>query len=194
MTNTNENLHLETRDGLPQDLLFLAKSYPKPGWDDQLHFNSLVQTWLGMHRMFRVQARRIDSGIETVLSGVQDAAEMLPRFRSDVEQLLSHLDQHHQIEDHHYFPQFRLLEPRLARGFEIMEEDHHVIVEAIYTLAGQSRDFIASVEGTRTDRSEIDRVTNALKQTITGFRRNMRRHLDDEEDLVVPLIIDRHLA
>jgi iron-sulfur cluster repair protein YtfE (RIC family) len=194
MTTSNENLLLDTRRGLPQDLLFLAKSYPKLGWDEQLHFNYLVQTWLGIHRMFRAQAHRIDAGVETVLNGEQDAAEMLPQFRSDVEQLLSHLDQHHRIEDHHYFPQFQQLEPRLAQGFEIMEADHHVIAEAIYTLSGQSRAFSAAVETPKPDLSETDRLAHALKQTITKFRANMRRHLDDEEDLVIPLVIDRHFS
>ena len=45
--------------------------------------------------------------------------------------MLWQLEEHHQVEDQHYFPVFRRIEPRLAAGFELLEGDHEALHEAL---------------------------------------------------------------
>lgn len=109
-------------------------------------------------------------------------------------EILVHLDGHHKIEDKHYFPQFEVLEPRLKAGFELMEEDHHVIGHAIFEVSASSRAFLEAADSLQTDRSLLDRAVDELGAELAQFRTIMLHHLDDEEDLVIPLIIDRNIA
>ena len=50
-------------------------------------------------------------------------AALAPRLR----RFLMHLNGHHQIEDFQFFPLFAAAEPRLARGFDVLEADHEAI-------------------------------------------------------------------
>ena len=51
------------------------------------------------------------------------ARQFVPRLQF----MLDQLNVHHQIEDLHYFPIFRAADERLARGFDVLEGDHHHI-------------------------------------------------------------------
>ena len=60
---------------------------------------------------------------EGTLSPAEFPRQLVPRLQF----LLSQLNVHHQIEDLHYFPIFRAADTRLARGFDVLEGDHHAI-------------------------------------------------------------------
>ena len=71
---------------------------------------------------------RLIQAIETQFrEGVLSPAEFPRHFVPRLQFLLSQLNVHHQIEDLHYFPIFRAAEARLARGFDVLEGDHHAI-------------------------------------------------------------------
>ena len=102
--------------------------------------------------------------------------------------LLQQLDVHHQIEDHHYFPIFRAADDRLARGFDVLEEDHHAIHAGMAETAETANALLRALRGeSDTLRRCGDDYAAASRQLI----RFLMRHLDDEEDLIVPLILDR---
>jgi hypothetical protein len=56
---------------------------------------------------------------------------------------------HHQVEDLSYFPLFRAAEPRLVRGFEVLEHDHDILHERIARLADAANAFLEASEPTR---------------------------------------------
>lgn len=190
---THAATDLVTRGGLPKDLQFLTRKYPRDSWGENLVSNT-AQTWLGVHRYFRTASKSAEQMIEDVQNGKKDAAEISLIYRKRIGEVLSHLDGHHKIEDNHYFPQFEVLEPRLKAGFDLMEEDHHVIDRTIFEVSVQSRAFLDTANASQTDRSALHRATDELCTTLAQFRKTMLHHLDDEEDLVIPLIIDRNIA
>jgi hypothetical protein len=179
--------------GLPKDVQYLVRKYPRDTWVEHLVSNT-AQTWLGVHRYFRTASKTAQAMIEDVQNGRKDAAEIGPAYRHRIGEILVHLDGHHKIEDNHYFPQFEMLEPGLKAGFELMEEDHHVIDRAIFEVSALSRAFLEAADPILTDRSLLDRAVNELGAGLAQFRTIMLHHLDDEEDLVIPLIIDRNIA
>jgi len=185
---------LATRSGLPEDQLFMAKQYPQDQWLSGEQVSELGRFWLAIHRSFRINSLEVQNRVEALLNGKSEIEAMLGPFQQGMGQLLSHLEGHHQIEDYNYFPQFVRIEPRLARGFEIMDADHHVIHDGMVDLAQKSRAFITAGTAATPDPSGLDQSTNELARAIATFRRHMLRHLDDEEDLVIPLIIDRNLG
>ncbi len=190
----NSSLKLDIRQGLPEDQLFLARQYPSDRWLSGPEVSELGRFWLGVHRFFRDKASTAERQVTSVLEGKVDAGAIRDAFGHTIGEMLSHLEMHHNIEDHNYFPQFIRIEPRLKTGFEVMDADHHLIHGAIHDLAGKGRAFLQAASCARQDSSATDRSTNELASTLTTFRRHMLRHLDDEEDLVIPLILDRHLG
>lgn len=192
--DTDQDLVLATRSGLPDDQLFLARQYPREDWLSGEQLSEMASFWLDIHRYFRLKSEQLEKLINSVRNGEREAGEILAPFRSAAGSMLSHLEGHHNIEDHNYFPHFIRIEPRLARGFELMDADHHVIHDAIHALAGESRGFLATAAAQDGASDALKSQTDRLGDTISRFRHNMLRHLDDEEDLVIPLIIDRHLG
>jgi predicted glycoside hydrolase/deacetylase ChbG (UPF0249 family) len=190
----DDTADLATRKGLPEDQLFMARQYPQNQWLTGQQVSELGRFWLAIHRSFRVHSLEVQNRIEALLNGKAELEATLGPFEHGMGQLLSHLEGHHQIEDYNYFPQFVRIEPRLARGFEIMDADHHVIHDGMVSLAHKSREFIMAGSVATPDHSAVERAANELQTAVATFRRHMLRHLDDEEDLVIPLIIDRKLG
>ena len=69
--------------------------------------------------------------------------QLVPRLQF----LLSQLDVHHQIEDLHYFPIFRAAEARLARGFDVLEGDHHAIHADMAATAETANALLRALAG-----------------------------------------------
>jgi hypothetical protein len=67
-----------------------------------------------------------------------------------------------------------------------------VIHGAIYSLGTASRELIAALSGEASGRDgDALRVAERLAGEIEGFDRTLLRHLEDEEFLIIPLILER---
>jgi iron-sulfur cluster repair protein YtfE (RIC family) len=114
--------------------------------------------------------------------------QLVPRLQF----LLSQLGAHHQIEDLHYFPIFRAAEERLARGFDVLEGDHHAIhadmAATAETANAMLRELSTNLGG---EADTLRRGGDDYAQASGALIKGLIRHLDDEEDLIVPLILDR---
>jgi len=77
-----------------------------------------------------------------------------------------------------------------CRGIPILiVAPHH---GAIHSLGAASRELIATLSGEVSGRDgDALRVAERLTGEIEGFDRTLLRHLDDEEDLIIPLILER---
>ena len=118
------------------------------------------------------------------LSAAEFPRQLVPRLQF----LLSQLDVHHQIEDLHYFPIFRAADARLARGFDVLEGDHHAIHA---DMAAHRRDRQCAVARACRQYRRARRCGDDYAQASGALLKGLIRHLDDEEDLIVPLILDR---
>lgn len=185
---------LGARLGLPDDLLYLARRHPRP-WDTAPGLAGTGEIWLANHGHFRAVTGAIAGFVDRLRGGEAPPDGFVAPFRHRVGGLLSGLDGHHRIEDDYYFPRFMQAEPRLLHGFEIMEDDHHVIHQAIFELSSASRALIEAL-GEPAERLSPDaaRAADAAAGTLGRFRKVLGRHLDDEEDLVIPLLLERAAA
>ena len=117
-----------------------------------------------------------------------DAASFRPWLHRHLGLFLWQLDEHHAVEDQHYFPLFRRAEPKLSRGFEILERDHDALHQALEGLAERAD---AVLRPDLADPAAFRRELGRLADAHTAIGPNLLRHLDDEEDLVVPLILEQ---
>jgi len=185
-------LDLTSRHGLPADLLDLLARYPRESWAANPDLAGLAGFWLQRHQMFRELCAMIGDAATRLQEGALTPSRFRPFFQRRIGLLLGELDEHHNVEDFHYFPAFATAAPKLKRGFDILEADHHAIHGAIGALGEESEVFLAALGGALSGKEgEIGRRTEAIAGAIRRFERNLIRHLDDEEDLVVPLILER---
>lgn len=181
-------LALASRSGWPEDLRVLIARYPREQWRGHANLGGMARFWLSRHDMFRELAGMIRA-IETQFrDGTLAPAEFPRQFVPRLQFLLSQLDVHHQIEDLHYFPIFRAADERLARGFDVLEGDHHAIHADMAATADCANALLRALSG---DTDAIKRCCDDYAAASGALLKGLTRHLDDEEDLIVPLILDR---
>ena len=185
------SLDLDQRVGWPADLRLFADRHPRPTWPGHPNLGALSRFWLERHAGFRELASSLDKGTTELREGQLDAAAFQPWFAPRMGFFLQQLHHHHLIEDQSYFPIFMATEPRLARGFETLEGDHDTLHSAIDGLAAASNALIQALRAPSTDR---EGASAQLASAMPSFLHLLQRHLEDEEDLIIPLILERSEA
>jgi hypothetical protein len=147
----------------------------------------MAQFWLSRHAMFRELGASIAQGTAKFQAGEMAAADFAPWFAPRLQFMLEQLHAHHHIEDHHYFPIFRNVDARLGRGFDVLEADHAALHDGISRTVDAANALLRSIRDKVDGRREGDAYAIASGHLFKG----LTRHLDDEEDLIVPLILDR---
>jgi iron-sulfur cluster repair protein YtfE (RIC family) len=175
---------LENRKGLPDALRVLAETLPRAGWESHPNFDALIRFWLDRHLMFRDVLGRLRTGSQLYLDGRADPRRHAAETARYAGFLLNELHGHHGIEDHHYFPALIGLDGRLVRGFELLDADHQALDGHIHRMAGTTNAFLGRLgQGDERDRGAD------LGAGLARFETFLDRHLTDEEDLVVPVIL-----
>ena len=177
-------LALERREGLPDALRVLVAELPRGTWEAHPNFSPLTRFWLQRHLMFREILEKLQAGTRSYLDGQQDGEQYGRNTARMAQFFLQELHGHHSIEDHHYFPVLTVLDQRLERGFVILDADHHALDGYLNDLAEGTNAMLRGLSGT-----DPKVAAGALDEQLSGFAEFLDRHLTDEEDLVVPVIL-----
>lgn len=183
-----EALALARRSGWPEDLRVLLARYPREQWDSHANLGNMARFWLSRHAMFRELSGAIGHITAQFRAGHLPAGEFARQFVPRLQFMLDQLNVHHQIEDLHYFPIFRDADARLTRGFEVLEGDHHHIHSDMARTAETANALLQALHG---DPDSLRRCGDDYADASGLLLIGLMRHLDDEEDLIVPLILDR---
>jgi hypothetical protein len=183
-----EALALARRSGWPEDLRVLIARFPREQWQGHANLGEMARFWLSRHDMFRELATMIQAIEMQFRAGEFLAAEFPRQLVPRLQFLLSQLGVHHQIEDLHYFPIFRAADKRLARGFDVLEGDHHAIHADMAATADTANALLRALQG---NADALRRCGDAYAAASGALIKGLIRHLDDEEDLIVPLILER---
>jgi hemerythrin-like domain-containing protein len=181
-------LALETRAGLPEDLKHLIARYPREAWTSHGNLGEMAKFWLSRHAMFRDLGSTLEEASAHFQNGKVGAREFAGFFAPRLQFFLQQLHAHHHVEDDHYFPIFRRADERLVRGFDMLDRDHDMLAAGIESSVSAANRFLRAVEGPP---EELARAADDYAGCGAKLLRGLVRHLDDEEDLVVPLILDR---
>ena len=174
----DDTLDLTRRNGLPEALYALRAEYPRDSWQGNRNFDGLVAFWLDRHLMFRRLSKALRQDAESAVDGAIDPQQMQARLSRFGGMLLQQLHGHHQIEDIHYFPKLVGYDARLASGFKILDRDHHA-------MDGLLQRFADSANGVLQGKVEA----GAFRKEVAAFEALLLRHLEDEEDLIVPILL-----
>jgi hypothetical protein len=182
------DLDLNSRLGWPDDLRFILERYPRETWPDHVNLAGMARFWLEIHNGFRRAGAQLQGATGEFREGLLTPERFRSWYAPRLQTFLGHLEGHHNIEDYQMFPIFNAAEPRLVKGFDVLETDHGTIHAVMEQMADAANAFM------RTAPSEGDRMRYAADAYADAADRLMvmlDRHLGDEEDLVIPLILDR---
>jgi hemerythrin-like domain-containing protein len=189
MTQTSPILEpLATRTALPDALRVLLDAHPRESWQAHRQFHGLVSFWLERHMMFRQIMAHMTRETEAFLDGSRDArgfAQGIARYGG---LFVNQLHGHHAIEDQHYFPLLRTKDARIETGFDLLDADHHALDGILNRFVEQANAAISGAEG-----AQARLGAGVLRDGLIDLERLIGRHLEDEEDLIVPVIL-RHGA
>lgn len=185
-----EILALASRSGWPEDLRVLIARFPREQWQGHANLGEMARFWLSRHAMFRELSETIADTTASFRNGTMPAAEFPRQMVPRLQFLLQQLGVHHQIEDLHYFPIFRAADERLARGFDVLEGDHHAIHADMAATAETANALLRALSAAG-NADALMTCGDDYAQASGGLIKGLIRHLDDEEDLIVPLILDR---
>ena len=68
-----KNFDIETRQGLPADLRYLAEKYPRELWQEHANIHGMANQWLQRHDMFRELGGMLTTAIGDYREGRNDA-------------------------------------------------------------------------------------------------------------------------
>ena len=178
----------EDTDGdWPAELARFLERHPRATWPNA---NSAAAAfWLDVHDHLRRDAAGLTAASDAYRSSpAQLAAVAEPRLRG----LVAAMHGHHQIEDFHYFPTFRRAEPRLAAGFDRLEREHASLARRIEAAFAALRELRAAVQRSA-EPSAPPTVQLAVQRYVDAAAAlclELEGHLNDEENLVVPLLLE----
>jgi len=170
-------LDLHTRAGLPDALRVLVEQYPRDAWEAHANFGQLVQFWMQRHMMFRQLLGILRDDAQQLADGKIGFEGYAPRLSHYAGTLLNELHGHHQIEDQHYFPQLVTLDARVAHGFDLLEADHEAMDGLLHSVAASANSVLQGGE------------IGPFADHLGGFATLLDRHLTDEEEIIVPVIL-----
>ena len=178
-------VNLDVRLELPDALRVLLEEYPRALWKTDPNFSQLIRFWLDRHLMFRRVLKQLQLEAESCLDRGMEHRDYAARLSRLGGQFLNELHGHHMIEDSHYFPQLKTFDPRLTRGFDILDRDHHAIDAHLADFAAAANAVIGAATEGRQDEVAVAGMGSVLATTD----RFLDRHLVDEEELVVPVLL-----
>ena len=176
---------LADRQGLPDALRVHLEDYPREAWESSDNFGTLIRFWLDRHMMFRRLMTSLQGETERALDVNLDERMLAARVSRYGSMLVGELHGHHNIEDVHYFPRLRQLDRRLEKGFDLLDGDRLALDALLETFSVSANNVLNSVSNGADWRAPTDVFCKGLH----GFKRDLNRHLVDEEDLIVPVLL-----
>jgi iron-sulfur cluster repair protein YtfE (RIC family) len=182
------NADIDTRTGWPDGLCILLKAHPRAAW--KAHGSAMVDFWLAQHDSFRRQCEALRAAADDFRAARTSPSKLCAVVTPQLHGFLEHLHGHHQVEDHHYFPAFRSAERRLASGFDVLARDHVLIHLSLEEIVGAINAFVTAVHNDAPQNETArQRASERYVDVSERLHKRLLRHLDDEEDLVIPFML-----
>lgn len=179
------DLALATRSGLPDALRVLLAEFPREIWEVDPGFDGLIRFWLDRHLMFRRVVADMQNDAQTFIDGGLDTQAYAARLSKLGGMFVNGLHEHHTVEDTYYFPKLATKDTRIESGFAVLDRDHHDIDALLNKFVGRANDVLA----VRDKAVKMRDATGIFETELAVLEQLLDRHLNDEEELIVPVIL-----
>lgn len=177
-------------DPMPEEMRLLLSDYPRDNWEDYPGFKEKTRHWLGAHQMFRQLGSLMRTETESFLDHDREPQEYAAWLSYYGNALVGNLHGHHGWEDHSYFPELSAADPRFDAGLEILEKDHELLDGVLDQFTRVANRTIKLVQ---LDESAAREEAGAVHSRAKVIEALLARHLSDEEELAVPIILHHRL-
>jgi len=184
------NPDIKTRTSLPDEMRILLGAYPREAWPDHPGFAQSIENWLGAHEMFRKLGKLVRELSESYIEKQRDSEDFSGRISYYGNALVANLHGHHTWEDRKFFPELLAADDRFDHGLEMLESDHQTLDVTIETLTRQANRTLKLLQLDETQAREEAKLLRDSSAAIEGF---LKRHLTDEEELVVPILLHHQM-
>ncbi|NVK31655.1 MAG: hemerythrin domain-containing protein [Gammaproteobacteria bacterium] len=179
----NAAFDVRTREMFPFELKGDCLAEAFGDWKSHPGFLAHGSTLHGFHNRLRAAVDLFaDEAGKEVLAFDEEA---LPHWQllNYGQQIVDVAHSHHHAEDHVYFPRYLAAFPQLERPLSLLDGDHKVLDESLDALEASVKALKpgATLHGWERSRDAAEQ----LQQII-------HRHLDDEEEIVMPVLINRY--
>jgi hypothetical protein len=181
-------LDLASRSGWPSELRTLLEKYPRDIWPGHRNLGMTARFWLERHDGFRALGSTLTKATGDFREGMLEPAEFRRFFAPRLQFFLESLEGHHHVEDYSYFPIFRAAEKRLAKGFDVLEGDHEAIHAEILRTVESANGLLRATQSDDDARRVATDLYADASERLVEF---LVRHLADEEDLIMLVILDQ---
>jgi len=184
------HLSIHTRDGWPPEIATLLGDYPREAWNSHPDLAQSTRNWMGAHQGFRALSGLVRSETEGFLDRAREGDDYAGRLSYYGGRLVGNLHGHHTWEDRAFFPEIREVDGRFDQGLETLERDHEALDATIAQLTEEANRVIKLVQ---LDETQARSEAGALHETASRIERFLERHLADEEDLIVPILLHHRM-
>ncbi len=184
-----QDFDIRTQD-MPATMRVLLDEYPRDSWEAHPGFREKTRHWLGAHEMFRRLGELVRRETELYLEKSRASDDFAGRLSYYGNALVANLHGHHTWEDKNYFPELSAADPRFDRGLEILEKDHQ---ELDHVLDSFTRTANRAIKLIQLDENQAHEETGRLHGLAGTIETFLDRHLADEEELAVPIILHHRL-
>ncbi len=181
---------LSQRQALPDDMRLLLSDYPREAWPDHPNFAASIENWMGAHQMFRRLGDITRSETERYLDKTRDADDFAGRLSVYGNLLVRNLHGHHGWEDRSFFPELSRADPRFEAGLGMLEADHGVLDGVLDRFTHTGNRVVKLIQ---LDEAQARDEAGDLHRIASEIESYLARHLSDEEDLVVPILLHHKL-
>lgn len=187
--------HVEIRKGpLSDELRILLDKYPREAWEGHPNFKDLTRQWMRAHDMFRHLSSTVRRDTEHFLDKTKSEDDYARRLSHYGSRLVGYLHGHHSWEDYEFFPELSRTDSRFDRGLEILEQDHVVLDNVLNNFTDDAHELLQIVQQQNSGyRDKLQDIAGNLLYWSNNIEMLLDRHLADEEDLVVPIVIHHKL-
>lgn len=182
--------HYIRTENMPGEMQILLETYPRDSWDSHPGFKERTRHWLGAHQMFRRLAELVRTDAEHFLDRTVSPDAYAARLSYYGNALVGNLHGHHGWEDRSYFPELSAADPRFDAGLEVLEKDH---ADLDLVLDQYTRTANRAIKLIHLDEAQARSEVGALRDTSEVIEAFLKRHLSDEEELAVPIILHHRL-
>ena len=175
---------------LPSEFQILLWDYPRDAWPNHPNFARSIQNWMGAHNGFRALSSYVTEDTQAFLNRDIDDRTFVRRLTKYGDSLLRNLHGHHTWEDRKFFPELSAAEERLEAGLDMLEADHEALDSTLDTF---KRHANRAVQLAHLSPKDLTDEAAAVLKSGEAISVLLARHLADEEDLVVPIILHHQL-
>lgn len=168
----------------------LLREFPRDTWENVRQEESTVRLLLARHGGFRERIKGLLKSTEDALNGEQSPPDFCYELATELHYFIPLLEGHHQAESARLYPRLIKHFPKTKLKFDTLEEDHHRLDRAIDSL-GKMPEFLMTHAPTL---EAFIKTCGSFRTELKTFQLLLNRHLDDEEDLVIPILLKLNLS